>query len=236
MKSTATWVAAGLLVLSTSALADTVTVKWDSPVFNPLGSVAVTYSIDSGATTHGTSAGRFQGTVTAFTGALTSGDFVNSTSDFFAYCTELTQTLGPGQTIVYTRTAAAARVLDWIGAVNSVLGGGNYAWLHPASAAIAAAVQLGIWEAIYDSSATWSLTAGTFRASTSNATTNTEYALFRAAVENPSTPDLPQALALNLVNGDSQNVIGGLPEPGSLMLLGLGAALAGWTLRRKHRA
>ncbi len=235
MRFIATLLAVGVYALSTSVHSASVTVHWDSSIFAPLGAQPVTFSTDAGAHTRNTSAGRFQGTVTAST--LPAGTFVDSTSDFWAYCADLAQFLSPGGTYQYTVGASSTRTLDWLGAVNSVLGSGVYAWLHPGNSQAAAAIQLGIWESIYDASG-WDLAAGSFRASGFDAGTAAQYAAFRAAVENSATADLSSTYVLQLVNDNVQDVISGrrltVPEPASLLLFGLGAAVAGWSSRRKR--
>ena len=115
----------------------------------------------------------------------------------------------------------------------------SYAWLHSSDRNVTAAIQAGIWESVYDTSG-FDLASGNFTLTGLEAASASAYASFKAAVDNASVNDLPASLAMAFVNGDNQDVITGrrprqqVPEPGSLLLLGLGAAMAGWSLRRKR--
>ncbi len=245
IKSTRLWLTAAALAISSSALADTVTVNWANPVISPGPSDAISWSGSSAAGSGSAGSGRFHGSVTAFTGTLVAADFVDSTSDLYAYCYDLLQYLHSGTyTVDYT---IAPRTLDFLGAVNYVLNGNSntwvdpYAWLHPANAAVGAAVQAGIWESLYDTSG-FELASGNFRLSHLEAGAVAQYALFKTAVADPGVNDLPSSLVMRFVSGDNQDVITArdppppprrdVPEPGTLLLTGLGVALAGWRARR----
>lgn len=243
MRTTELWAGVAAFALSTSAFATTVTVSWHSPLITPSPIDSVSWSGTSAAGSGSANAGRFNGTVTAFTAPLQAGDFVDSTSNFLAYCYDLLQTLHNG---TYTVGSVNANTLNFLGAVDYVLNGNSNtwadinAWLHPSNGNIGAAIQVGIWKSLYETTGTWNLTTGDIHFSGLDAATAAEYALFRAAAENGSVNDLSSANAMALVSQDNQDVITGrrprqqVPEPGSLLLLGLGAALAGWTARRKR--
>jgi hypothetical protein len=243
MKVNAIWAALVAATVSTSALADTVTVNWSSPIIAPTPADTVSWAGTSAAGSDSAPAGRFHGSITSFSGAITAGQFVDSQSSLLAYCYDLLQFVSDGPyTINY---AVPGRTLEWLGAVNYVLNGNSntwvdaYAWLHPADSNIAAAIQIGIWESLYDPSG-WSLTAGEITFSGLAGATSTAYASFQTAVENASVNDLPSGLAMLFVSDGNQDVITGrrpdrqLPEPGSLALLGLGAALGAWSRRRRR--
>lgn len=242
MKSTARWIAVLAFAVSTSAAADTVTVSWASPVIQPNPADGISWQIIAPAHSGNTNAGRFVGHVTAFTGSLTSGSFVDSQANLLAYCYDLLQTLHSG-TYTAVQYSVNAATLDWLGAVNYVLNGNSntwgdsYAWLHPGDRNVAAAIQVGIWDSLYDGD--FVLTTGNFRASSLEVATQTAYTAFFNALNTAN--DLPANLAMAFVGNDNQDVITGrrpggeqLPEPGSLLLLGIAAAVAGWSLRRKR--
>jgi hypothetical protein len=242
MKSTARWIAVLAFAVSTTATADTVDISWASPVIQPNPGDGINWQIIAPAHSGGANAGRFVGQVTAFTGSLTSGSFVDSQANLLAYCYDLLQTLHSGtyHTVNYSIGSAT---LNWLGAVNYVLNGNSNtwadssAWLHPTNRNVAAAIQVGIWDSLYDGD--FVLNAGNFRASSLEAATLAAYNSFVAILNTAN--DLPGNLAMVFVDDDNQDVITGrrpgehqLPEPGSLLLLGIAAAVAGWSLRRKR--
>lgn len=228
-------VACAVLALSTAAAADTITVTWNNPVFNPASVNIGTIHFPGGSS--GTNAGRFEGTVTATTG-ISTAELYQSASDFFAYCFQLNQTLSNSTyTVSY---GASAVVLDFLGAVNSVLGNGDFSWLSPASGTIAAAVQLGIWEALYSDD--FVLNAGVVNVNLANVPDNveTQFAAFVAQMGANST-DLSSNFVMVLTNPNHQDVITGrvppallVPEPGTLALLGFAAAAAALARRRRR--
>ena len=239
-------VASLAFAISTAAAADPmITVDWFDNVFAPYNGVGV------GTVTHPTGtvnalAGRFHGSVTALT-EIDASELIDNTTDFFAYCHDLAQLIGPGAVYQVQFGAGSAQMRDWLGAVNYVLngnvnGGDPFAWLHPADKQTAAAIQLGIWEAMHSDG--FNLTAGSVQFSSvpsSGATsTGARYLAFNTARTN-GAGDLDDSYVMRLINGRYQDVITGrnppdllIPEPGTLVLLGAAAAIAGLARRRRH--
>ena len=112
--------------------------------------------------------GMFSGTVSGTSGIDPSETM--SGSDFYAYCYDLAETVRAGARVVYnvSMDGETARTLDFLGAVNYTMSlhSGTYdpyAWLNPSSGHMGAAIQLGIWESLYDTSAKWSSSHGAFQ-------------------------------------------------------------------------
>lgn len=216
-----------------SASADTITVTWNSPVFNPASVDVGLVSFPGGQSN--TNAGRFEGTVTATTGISTS-ELYASAADFFAYCHDLSQTLtNTTYTVSY---GASAPMLDFLGAVNSVLGGGAFAWLSPASSTIAAAVQLGIWEALHNDD--FVLDTGNVFFDLANVpnAVETQFSAFVAAMAGAAS--LSPDFVMVLTSERTQDVITGrrpsllIPEPGTIALVGFAVAAALLARRRRR--
>ena len=235
MKSIKGLVAGAAFVLATAASADTITVDWNNPIFGALG------ARDVGVVTHpggsiNTDAGRFHGVVTATTGVSTS-ELIDSGANFFAYCHDLAQTIG--DTTYTVQYGASAIMRDFLGAVNSVLGGDPYAWLRPDNKHEAAAIQLGIWEALHGDD--FNLATGLVQFSGSPGAT--ALGLFDSFVAAMATSEsLSNDRVMVLVHNGKQDVITGIippsrlvPEPGTLALLGMAVVAVAATTRRRMR-
>jgi hypothetical protein len=234
-----------------AAPAASVRVVFDNPIFSGVpapayDAVTITYpKLGTGEPrTVSTAAGRFQGTGSNVVGVSPS-IFTDSLDDLFMYCYDVYEPVGGGWTVDYTINLDGERdrTLDFLGAVNAVLHGSQpgedpYAWLHPTSGAMAAAIQLGIWESKYEATG-WSLDGGTFSARDVDAGTKNWLNTFFAAID--GTASLHGRYVMTLESAGAQDVITGdpparVPEPGIVGLLALAAGGALWARRRQAGA
>ena len=218
------------------------------------GSTAPDFNTSDKTTINGVGAGRFEGTASELNG-IAASVFVNGVAgatvvnDLYMYCYDIYEEINHGSVVTYTvdMNGETDRTRDFLGAVNSVLNIGRavydkYAWLRPANSYQSAAIQLGIWESLYDTGTdtNWTLAKGYFSATgidsgTGNDPKTQQYLnqFFAAISASDSVADID---VMVLISDGKQNMITGdpVPEPGTLALLG--AALVGWGLSRRNKA
>ena len=210
--------AAALLITASSASAEVID-------FTGLGkSAAISATLTQGTTTYvrNVSAGELNW---SWIGATPEG-FATS---FYSYCIDLVNYLVDPQTV----TVGSSE-----GFTNGVVdGGAKAAWLfntfaagiHAAGTGIqAAALQIAIWEAMYDR--TGSLTDGDFRLATTGAIATQATAYLNALYSGGSYPTSVAAV-LDTQRGQDQ-VTSRVSEPSTLLLLGAGLALVARRARK----
>jgi len=236
-----------LAALATAGQAATVEVRFDDPIFNGVSAptydqVSITFPKKNGkgSVDQSVAAGRFQGTVTSFSG-VDEDIFVAGLDDLYMYCYDVYDNIKGGWTVDYkiNRQGATARTLEFLGAVNSVLVGTGddnpYAWLYPSNGNVAAAIQIGIWESLFDSG-TWNIASGNFKATGLEDETATALSSFFAATGSADPLEVKFTMTLE-ANGKQDMITGDpppapVPEPGTLALLTVAAVGLVSTRRR----
>lgn len=181
----------------------------DTIDFTGLGRHVSNLSISVGSATGAVSAGELNWSWLTATPA----GFATS---FFTYCVDAVTALNDHQTVSISDTSGMASNV-----------GAKVAWLFNTFAPTinatgtgvqAAALQIAIWEALYDSSA--NLTGGTFRLNTSGAV-RTQATTYLTALYSSNYSD-SHATWLDTARGQDQ-ITQRVPEPATLLLMGLAA-------------
>lgn len=184
--------------------------------------VAAPYTVKFKSTSVGQSAGItfFGNNKNVFAGKLKFQN-VASGSQFFTVCADIANQITAGMVYRVENQLASASPLG-------IAKAGRIVAKHFTSANTnekAAALQLAVWEAIYDTGSSPSFSSGNFKANVSTSVKNQAYSYYSAI----STPG--EALYMKAVPADcGQSQLTVVPEPTALGALALGAALI---IRRK---
>lgn len=254
--------AAALVAAPLAATAAALTVTFDNPIFgltndNPRSDTIKLWYRKPGSsspTELNVNAGRFTGVASDpqdfNLGLLVDLSGANGVQ-FAMYCYDLDQVIGAGNIVTYSVVfdGETQRTRDFLGAVNAELNKGKatpdpYAWLQPGSALAGAAIQIGLWESLYDTSSTWSVAhnntnqRGSFYAQNlDNGTAQWLQSFFVRLNSNQNYSPVSPDSVIVLRSSTHQDMITGdppveVPLPGTLSLLALGAAAL--LLRRRR--
>ena len=177
---------------------------------------------------------------TFFAGELnwswTSGMPTGYTSSFYAYCVDIQHVLWDPETVAVGST-------DFLTVSGVPNAGGKAAWLFNTYAAsvhasgnatYGAALQIAIWESLYDTSA--NLSGGNLTVSTSSAVATQAMVYLNALYSGGAHTSVATWLDAPTNYGQDQMIAMPAPEPASIILCGSGCMLLAHSLRRWRRS
>lgn len=249
-------------------------IQFANPIFQSTGSDRVRLYYPNAAGNERsmvTNAGRFSGSAT--TDDFNADIFYEDADLVYMYCVDLYQSVSSGWNVGYdvhqlTDTGANTlttrqhperdfdRTLSFLGALNYTLaesysdlgfGQSNYNWLNPTANWMSGAIQLGIWESLYEdvgnSNPTWDIGSGDFRVASNGGSGNTMdsrgaelLARTFANIGTDGVDALGTQYALVLTSDSYQDVIAGDPPAGVSAPGTVGLMAAGLALFRRRRS
>lgn len=204
------------------ALTSTAGASMVTATFNSVGpSEIVTVTLNAGANTQQVHSGLMNWT-------RTGGDYTGVGTNFWTFCTEITENVGPGGSYTFnvmapefapnTAPMGAARA-----ALLSELFGRYIGSVNFGSSTDMSAFQMAVWEVAYDNGV--DLASGDFQVTAGNAISRALAQSYLNSLDGSG----PQVIVDALVNAGRQDQV--VPTPGALALLSL-AGLAGARRRR----
>jgi PEP-CTERM motif/Thioester domain len=248
-------VAAALAVAASAALGNAFSGAASQPGSLTFGGsstgsyATISISTNSGGSYHNVLSGQFQGFFDPASEADAPG---HEADDFFRFfCIDLTEFADTGPN-TYTRnlgvpnatdSAELTRLFDQFypnGATGTYYSGGQTNFGNFPDTNTAAAFQLAIWEIWFDTDNNLDLSTGAFRANSPSGVTSLAQSYLNA-IGNGSTPAAGWTLyefnndgKQDYLSVENSGPLKTVPEPGTLILLGVGA-LAAWGTSKRHR-
>jgi len=245
------------MALGASAHAATIDISFGGKLF-PEGSDRLTFDLNDGKNSKSATvnAGMFGGAATDGVG-FDPTTLYRSANDVLFYCVDILQNLHKPVTEYNVNDVDASlvvgdgsageprrdfgRVLGFLGAVNDVLGTeyglvfGDQNWLNPNSGWMSGAIQVGIWESLYENEDGLAVGTGTF--SITSGLSNKGNSLLTSVFNAMSTTEALDGDQVKWFSTDQgQDLIADpVPVPAPLALLGAGLGLLAFGRRRSAR-
>ena len=160
-------------------------------------------------------------------------------SSILTWCIELTQSITQGSNYNYTTTDLTAANPSWAGRLQELIAQNYQTVLSAANSITSAAMQLAIWEVVYESAgSSLNLSSGNFSAGTTGANSLAAKNMAQTWLNNlSSSADTGKYKIVMLSSGSAQDLVTVLPTPIPAAALLFGSALGlGGLMQRRRRA